>query len=136
MKRLPAALVLACIAPAALACGYCVEDKIAAAYDHAVVARALGENHHVAFFHVDGAPAPRESTRRRLEALANSAAGVDRGSARVSVDSLTLSVAFDPRRAPLATVHKALEKKLAVMKLSLMPLKVMERPAELKSVKR
>jgi len=136
MTRLPAALLLACIAPAALACGYCVEDKIAAAYDHAVVARAFGENHHVVFFHIDGTPAPGEATRRLLEALANSAAGVDRGSARVPVESLTLSVAFDPRRAPLASVHRALEKKFAAKKLSLMPLKVMERPAELKTVKR
>ena len=136
MNRLLAVLLLAGAVPAALACGYCIEDKIAAAYDHAVVARAFGANHHVAFFHIEGALAPGEGTRRVLEALANSAAGVDRGSARVSVEALTLAVAFDPRRTPLASVHKALEKRLAAKKLTLMPLKVMERPAELTAVRK
>jgi hypothetical protein len=46
-------------APLAGACGYCVEDKMAAAYDHAVVSRALAQQHHIAFFHVDGS-SPRD----------------------------------------------------------------------------
>ncbi len=136
MRRLLTALLLASVAPAVLACGYCVEDKIAAAYDHAVVARALGQNHHVAFFHIDGTLAPGEGTRRALEAIVESTAGVDRGSARVSVDTATMSFAFDPQDAPLARVHRSLEKKLAAKKLSLMPLRVMDRPAQLKIVRR
>jgi hypothetical protein len=136
MKRLLAVLALTCHAPAALACGVCIEDRIAGAYDHAVVARALGANHKVVFFHIDGTLAPRRDTRRALEAIVESVPGVDRGSARVSLESPTLSVAFDPRSAPLATLHKALEKKLAPKRLLLMPLKVMERPAEFKTVVR
>lgn len=136
MKRLLAALVLACNAPAAFACGYCVEDKIAATYDHAVVVRALGQKHHVAFFHIDGPLVPGESTRRALEAAAESVAGVDKGSVRVSMETLTISFAFDPERAPLVTAQSALERKLAASKLSLMPLRVMDRPAELKAVSR
>lgn len=136
MKRLLAALVLACNAPAAFACGYCVEDKIAATYDHAVVARALGRKHHVAFFHIDGPLVPGESTRRALEAAAESVAGVDKGSVRVSMEALTISFAFDPERAPLVKAQSALERKLAARKLSLMPLRVMDRPAELKAVSR
>lgn len=136
MKRLLAALVLACNAPAAFACGYCVEDKIAATYDHAVVVRALGQKHHVAFFHIDGPLVPGESTRRALEAAAESVAGVDKGSVRVSMETLTISFAFDPERAPLVTAQSALERKLAASKLSLMPLRVMDRTAELKAVSR
>ena len=120
----------------ALACGHCVEDKIARIYDHAVVTRAFDAGHSVAFFHIDGALAPGEGTRRLLEALANSAAGVDRGSARVSIEGHALSVAFDARRAPFASMHQALEKKLGVKKLTLLPLKVMERPAELTAVRK
>ena len=136
LSRLLAALLLAGAAPAALACGYCVEDKIAAAYDHAVVVRALGRKHHVAFFHIDGALASGEGTKRALEAMVESAGGVDKGSARVSVETATLSFAFDPQGAALARLHQVLEKKLAARKLSLMPLRVMEQPAELKAVKR
>ena len=130
MRRLLTALVLACIAPAALACGYCVEDKMAAAYDHAVVTRALSQKHHVAFFHIDGPLAPGQSTKRALEAIANSAAGADPGSSRVSVESSSLAVAFDPRRSSVADLQKAIERGLAAKKLSLMLLQVMDRPAD------
>ena len=115
---------------AALACGYCVEDKMAAAYDHAVVTRALGQKHHVAYFHIEGALAPGNATKRALEALANAAAGVDKGSARASVESSSLAVAFDPRRAPVAALQIALERKLAAKNVSLMLLQVMDRPAD------
>ena len=130
MKRLLAALILACNAPSALACGYCVEDKMAAVYDHAVVTRALSQKHHVAFFHLDGVLPPGQSTRRALEALAGSIAGADPGSARVSVESASLAVAFDPRRASVVELQKAIERKLAAKKLSLMLLEVMDRPAD------
>lgn len=112
------------------ACGYCVEDKIAATYDHAVVRRALAQKHHVVFFHVEGA-APG---RKALEEAVYSAPAVDRGSVRVSADLLTLSFAFDPARANLGAIHTRLEKRLAAHRLSLMPFQVMERPADLKAV--
>jgi hypothetical protein len=133
------ALLLAALlgAPAAAtACGVCIEDKVAAVFDHGVVERALGAGHHVAFFAVDGLQAPAPDTRRQLEALAASAAGVDRGSARVSVESQSLSVAYDPRRTPLPRLTQSLEKRLALRKLSLAPLRVIERPGELKTVGR
>ena len=131
-----AGLLLALHAPAALACGYCVEDKIAAVYDHAMVARALGQKHHVVFFHIDGTLAPGERTRRALEAIAESTEGVDKGSARVSVESASLAVAFDPRRTSIGDVQQALERKLAAKQLSLLPLRVIDRPAEMKAVNR
>jgi len=124
------------LSPAAVACGYCVEDKIAGVYDHAVVERALGAGHSIAFFHIDGTIVPGEGTRRLLETLANTAAGVDKGSARVSIESQAVSVAYDPRRAPFGSVHRALEKKFGVKNLRLMPLKVMEQPAELTAVRK
>ena len=120
----------------ASACGYCVEDKIASTYDHAVVTRALAQGHHVAFFHLDGLAPPQESLRRALEEAVASTPGVDKGSARISLDTLTVSLSFDPRRVSLAAVNARLDRKLSAHKLSFMPLRVMERPADLKSVKR
>jgi len=125
MRALLAAGLLA-VAQAALACGYCVEDKMAAVYDHATVTRALAQKHQVAFFHIDGALAPGAETKRALEALANAANGVDRGTARASLESAALSVAFDPQRTTIASLQAALERKLAAQKNSLMLLQVMD----------
>jgi hypothetical protein len=115
---------------AAQACGYCVEDKMAAVYDHAVVTRALALKHQVVFFHIDGPLAAGDASRRSLEALAGATAGVDRDSARASVESASLSVAFDPRQTNAAVLQSALERKLAVKKVSLMLLQVMDRSAD------
>ena len=112
---------------AAHACGYCVEDKIAAVYDHAVVTRAAAAGHQVVFLHVDGT-----ATRLALEQAAN-AAGADRGTVRVSADLLTVSFAFDPKRG-LGPIHAAMEKRLKGV--SLMPFQVMDKPGELKTVSR
>jgi hypothetical protein len=135
MRSLLAAALLA-VPAAASACGVCIEDKVAAVFDHGVVTRALNAGHHVAFFAVDGLQAPGPDTRRQIEALAASAAGVDRGSTRVSLESQSLSVAYDPRRTPLPRLVQSLEKRLAARKLSLAPLRVIERPGELKTVER
>ena len=112
------------------ACGYCVEDKMAAVYDHATVTRALAQKHHVAFFHIDGELASGPATKRALEELANAATGVERGSAHVSTESAALSVSFDPQRATVASLQAALERKLAARRNSLILLQVMDRPAE------
>ena len=112
----------------ALACGYCVEDKIAATYDHAVITQALAAKHYVAFLHVDGVA----KNRAALEKAAYSAPAVDRGTVRVSADLLTVSFAFDPARANLGVIHARMEKQLGV---PLMPFQVMERPDDLKIVK-
>jgi hypothetical protein len=97
--------------------------------------RALEHSHHVAFFHIDGVLPSGEGARRTLAALAESAAGVDKGSVRVSLDTLSLSFAFDPQRSSLGAAQRAVERKLALKKLSLMPLRVMERAADLKMPK-
>lgn len=89
------------VAQAALACGYCVEDKIAAAYDHAVVVRAIDARHRVAFLSLEGAP--HGSQARSLTRAVETIAGVDRGTARISLESGAVSFAYDPSR-PLSTI--------------------------------
>jgi hypothetical protein len=125
--RWAAALMLALQGAAAGACGYCIEDKVAAVYDYAVVTKALGRSHHVAFFGIDGPLVAGKATQRELAAMVEATGGVDKGSARVSVESAALSFGFDPARAPLAKVIKALEASLAAKGLSLLPLQVMDR---------
>ena len=37
-----------------IACGHCIEDKVAAVYDHTIVSKAVSEKHIVAFFGIEG----------------------------------------------------------------------------------
>ena len=83
-----AVLALALPAQSGRACGYCVEDKIAAVYDHAVVTQALARKHQVAFFGLDGPLAGDENERRLIERIAETAYGADAGSARVSIEEI------------------------------------------------
>jgi len=131
-----AGLLLALQSQAAFACGHCIEDRIAAVYDHALVSRALGQQHQVVFYAIDGPLPPGDASRRAIEALADSADGVDKGSARVSIETASLAVAFDPRRVPYAAVERNLGRKFAARKLSLSPLRAMDKPAELNAIGR
>jgi hypothetical protein len=134
MRALLASALLA-VAPAALGCGYCVEDKVASVYDHAAITRALAQKHHVVFFHVEGAlPAALPAQRALRQAIASSS-GVHAASVRLAPETATLAVAFDPARTSLAAVQSGLEKRLARHQLSLMAFQVMDRPADLKRVK-
>ncbi len=131
-----AALVLAVGATAAVACGVCVEDKIAAAYDHVLVTRSIANKHAVVFYALDGPLAGGEAQVRALRRAAEGARGADPGSARVSLESASLSVAFDPQRASYAAFERSLERNLARSSVSLLLLRVMDRPADPKKVAR
>ena len=133
-RSLMGGLVACAITSSAFACGYCIEDQIAAVYDHAVARRAIAQKHQVVFFAVEGKIPPGEASRRRLEGIVESVVGVDKGSARVSVESAALAAAFDPARTPFAVMERALNRKLAVRGLSVGILRVMDQPAELKPV--
>jgi hypothetical protein len=131
-----AALVLAVGATAAAACGVCVEDKIAATYDHALIAQSLAKKHQVVFFALEGQLAGGEAQRRAIRQAAEAARGADSGSARVSLESASLSVAFDPQRASYGAFEKSLEGSLARRGVTLLLLRVMDRPAEFKKIAR
>jgi hypothetical protein len=119
-----AALLLAVQGPGASACGYCVEDRIAAAYDHAVIVRSLERRHEVAFFAIEGPTAANPGLVREIQNALESTGGVDRGSARVSRDVTALSFAYDPARQKLGPILRALDKKLAARGLSISLLRV------------
>jgi hypothetical protein len=113
IARLIGALCAVALHPAALACGYCVEDKIAAVYDHALVARAISRQHQVVFFAIEGIIPPGEDSQRLLQASAQSVAGVERSSVRVSVESASLSAVLDPTRGSVENTERVLNQKLA-----------------------
>ena len=92
----------------ASACGVCIEDKIAAVYDHAVVTQALASGHTVVFAEVRGAT--DRAAVGKLVKTARRTRGVDRETVRASVEPGALSFALDtaaqkPRDA-VATVAK------------------------------
>ncbi len=102
-QRVPiAAAGLAVLALAAslssFGCGYCIEDRVAAVYDHSVITEALDKRHQIAFFALEG-KLPAEGQARRVVADAlRSAKGIDSQSLRVSVASASLSLSYDAAR--------------------------------------
>lgn len=132
--RFAVGIIAAAVTSAAFACGYCIEDKIAAVYDHAVVMRAVTQRHQVVFFAVQGHIPPGEGSRHALEAIVESVVGVDKGSVRVSVESASLSAAIDPARVSVSSIERKLGRQLATKGLSAGILRVMDKPAELKPV--
>ena len=108
-----------------LSCGYCVEDKIAAVYDHAALAQAQARKLTTVYFAIDGAIRAPAST---LKTMLERTKGVQKGSARLSVESAALAVTFDPKLTSLPAVQSALEKALRPRGLELLLLDTKEGP--------
>ena len=91
----------AALAPAAShACGVCVEDSVAATYDHQVLTRAKATGNVVMFCKVSG---PFDAAQ--LVKSARRTQGVSAPSVRTSNQPPALSFAFDPaRQSPQAAV--------------------------------
>jgi len=98
------AAALVAVAPAASrACGACVEDKIAATYDHGVVARAAARGDIMVFCEVTGS-----LDAQRLKRAVERVHGVKPQSVRVSAQPAALSFSIDPTaRSPQAAVEAA-----------------------------
>jgi hypothetical protein len=127
MRRLAATFACAAAAlgaAAAQACGVCIDDKVAAAYDHGVVTRAAERGQVVVFAEVRGA-----GTAASLVGAARKAAarvpGVVAASVRGAEAPATLSFALDPRvRSPEAALA-AVERGAPAAAVRLELLKVM-----------
>ena len=126
VARVAAGLAGLALASPAFGCGYCVEDRVAAVYDHGVIARALDQHHRVAFFAIEG-PLPADGEPQRVIAKAlTSAKGVDSPSLRVSVDSASLSLSYDGKRISSDQIMDTLNRKLAARGLGISLLKAMD----------
>ncbi len=106
----------------AFACGHCIEDKIASVYDYAIVSKAVSEKHIVVFFSIEGPLVANEDSKQKIKSIVEKMNGVDPKSIKLSMDTASLSVAFDPARISYAVLLDSLEKKLVSKKLSLYPL--------------
>ena len=107
-------------APAAFACGVCVEDKVAATYDYDVVQNASARHHVVVFAAVEAPADPRV-----LREAAARAKGVDRGTPRAAANPRALSFALDPRRSSPLAALAAIEREPALHGVRLTLIQVM-----------
>jgi hypothetical protein len=132
MKRLASACCAALLLHAGLAqaCGVCVEDKVAATYDHAVVQRASARRQVVVFCEIVG---PVDAARIRK--AVQRAPGLDAASLRVSEIPAAISfVLNDPKVSPQAAaraVQQGLARGIEVKVLRLIDAKGMHEPASL-----
>ena len=96
------ALAIALAAPgSALGCGACVEDKVAAAYDHAVIRTAIARGQQVVFVGIDG---PAAAIGPRIVTAARSVQGVYPESVRTSSSPAAFSFALERSRSPDAAL--------------------------------
>ena len=92
-----AVAVAAGLAPAmALACGVCIEDKVATTYDHALASRALASGRVVVFAEVTG-DGDAKARVRSARAAAARVPGVERATIRTHESPEVLSFVLDPR---------------------------------------
>jgi hypothetical protein len=90
-------------ATASWACGSCVEDRVAATYDHAVIHTAIAKHQQVVFVAIDG-PGSAEKIDARIMAAASKVRGVKVGTLRTSVAPQAFSFALDAAVEPESAV--------------------------------
>jgi hypothetical protein len=97
MRYLSMLTLIASLHPSpSFACGICIEDKVAATYDHQIVMSATARNHVVVFGQVEG-NADMRKVMVDVAAAARRTAGVDRGSVRTSSAPPAFSFSLDPK---------------------------------------
>jgi hypothetical protein len=88
-------IAMAAVAPTAVrACGACIEDKIAATYDHAVIDAAIARHQQVVFVAIDG-PVDARRIGARVTAAAAKVRGVQAKTLRTSLTPPAFSFALD-----------------------------------------
>ena len=107
-----------------MACGHCLEDKVAAVYDHIIITKAVSEKHLVAFFGIEGPFVINTASKQEMQKIMSSIDGVDPNTSRVSLETGSISLAFNPTFVSYPMLLKALEMKLQRKKLSIFPIDV------------
>jgi hypothetical protein len=97
IARLVTVLVAAAISSAAWGCGACIEDKVAATYDHVVIKRSIAKRQQVVFVAVEGNV--RTDDLMKSVATAN-VPGLVAGTVRTSADPPAFSFALDANVVP------------------------------------
>ena len=110
-----------------MACGVCLQDKVAATYDHAVVTRAL-EQHRVVVFAEPRATVDAALLSKAVASAAARTPGVDPATVRTNASPASLSFVLDPRRAQPAEALASIRKSANVKGLELDLLEVRRPP--------
>jgi hypothetical protein len=112
MAALSVALAAGTPARDVRACGHCIEDKIAAVYDHAVSESARRAGHRVVYLEWRriGAGAGPELARLRSDVATTP--GVLARTVRVSAAPAAVSFAFDPARHDETALIQAVNRRL------------------------
>ena len=121
-----AGLLLATQGPGALACGYCVEDKLAATYDYGVVTKAFQRGHSMVFLEAAGLERAEHGSAPALVATVEAVPGVDRGTVRISAAPPAVSFSFDSDRYAVAGAVSEINRRLAGRKIVLTVLRVID----------
>jgi len=109
----------------AAACGVCVDDKVAAAYDYAVVARAHQRGQVMVYAEPAGVGDPG-AAMKRVAAAAAHVRGIDPASVRSSAAPASIGFALDPRVSRPEQALKSLATAARVPGLTLATLRVLE----------
>ena len=117
-----ACVVLVMVPGLALGCGACIEDKIAATYDHATVTAAATRGDRIVFGAIDGAVDPQR-VRERILAMAPRVRGVRKQTVHASIAPPAFSFGLDRRATPESAVAE-LERRMAVPGLRLTVIRV------------
>lgn len=131
LVRFAAVGLAALSAMTALACGYCIEDRVAAVYDQKVVDAAARGHRTVAFFSIEGDVRDDAASKRALGAALKAAGAAD-GSPRVALVNAACSMAYDPSRTSLDAIVAAANRPLAAHGLALAPLRVIDAGGKLR----
>ena len=113
----------------ALACGVCIEDKVAATYDHAVVMRATARHQIMVFGEIEGA-VDVQAAMKRIARSARQVRGIDRRSVRTSVSPPAFSFALDPAAQAADSAVAELQKHVRADHVRLRVLRVMSTDAK------
>jgi len=104
MTRLRTAVLMLMWAPGlALGCGACIEDKVAATYDHALIEGAIASDRHVVFVAIEG-PVDAAKVAGQIVARAPRVKGVQPRSVRTSISPAAFSFVLDRGQDPRAAI--------------------------------
>jgi hypothetical protein len=107
--RLTAVILMAWLPSLSLACGHCLEDRIAAVYDHALMEKTIASKQKMLYFAWDGPVNRDETTRLRILRLSGFVSGITPQSVRVSIEPATMALAYDPLKTNPKRIESALE---------------------------
>lgn len=126
-KLLAAALLTIALPLNAVACGVCIEDKVAATYDFEVIAKATRDGHAVLFYEITGLASPGPQAQQAIISAVEKVRGIERGSVRVSLEQAALSLVVNAKRHPPAEIKQRIEKALAAQQLGLKLLRTIQK---------